>query len=287
MAQKAALVFVHPQGSYQPFNPRDEISQGLRRLLFAYPGSISPAKDAKTDFVPLIELMPNAGTLDWDELTFIPDDPTFPGQKMISEITGNSLVAINANPTLRTRDQTLTIAAHITGKPNSSAKDADGKGGAAKSAAAAASINVVFIADTDFLSEIIPYQQKSLEEPLDNVKLMQNALEVLAGDSEFVRLRNRQHNPPSLTRFEVLVEKYRLERINKQKAKEAEIREKLDEEQAKLDKATKKIATKQGNGCGEPSPGTDESIDRGTAAFRRSTPTAGTRKGTGNQQAQR
>jgi ABC-2 type transport system permease protein len=239
-AQKAALVFTYPQGTYQPFNKENEISKGLRRLLFVYPGSIAPAKDARTQFSPLVELQPSCGTLEWDDLVFTPDDPNFPGQKVFSEITGGNLTVVSPRPPLRTRDQTLTIAAHLTGTPNAAPAGSSGTTGGP-----APSINVVFIADTDFLSEVIPYQQRSLDVPLDNVKLVQNALEVLAGDSEFVRLRNRQANPPSLTRFEALIEKYRLERVQKQQAKEQEILAKLEEEQKKLDEAAKKIGQDQ------------------------------------------
>ncbi len=221
------LVFTYPNGEYKPFNSGDPISQGLRRLLFSYPGLISPAKDAKTEFTPLIQLSKSSGTIDWNDVTFTPEDPRMPGsgQNFVSDVSGSDLIVIKDNPSLKSDDRTKVIAARITSKPSDEAKP----------------INVVFIADTDFLTEFVPLQSRSLAAPLDNVKLVQNALEVLAGDVDFVRLRNRQPTPRSLTSFEAVVESYRRNRLAQQQKIDADIEVELQKAQVQMDAAVKRI----------------------------------------------
>lgn len=225
--RKLALVFAYPRGAYQPFNPTDPISQGLRRILFSYPGSIQPAANASTKFTPLIELAPLSGTIAWDKVTFTPDDPRVPGgrMKLMSDVSGSEMIVLQPNPSLVVDERPKVIAARITGKPGTDANP----------------INVVFVADTDFLTEIVPLESKSLNAPLDNIKFIQNALEVLAGDVDFVRLRNRQPSPRSLAKFEAVVEKFRSERLKQQEQVEQSIQTELTKAQEQLDAAVKRI----------------------------------------------
>ncbi len=223
-----ALVFAYPRGDYHPFNKTDPISQGLRRVLFSYPGTIQAAQDAKTEFTPLIQLSNSSGTIGWDKITFTPDDPRLPGggMKLISDVTGSEMVVLEPSPVLDRDERPKVVAARITSKASGESKP----------------LNVVFIADTDFLTEIEPLQAQSLTAPLDNVKLVQNALEVLAGDVDFVRLRNRQPSPRSLTKFEAVVEKYRSDRMQQQETIDHEIQDELAKAQSQLDSAVKRIS---------------------------------------------
>jgi ABC-2 type transport system permease protein len=135
------------------------------------------------------------------------------------------MIVLKPNPPLQVDGEPKVIAARIKGKSSGDAKP----------------INVVFIADSDFLTEIATLEAASLSQPLDNVKLVQNAIEVLAGDSDFVRLRNRQSAPRSLTRFEALVEPFRRERLNQQQKIDEEIQTELQKAQQELDTAVKRI----------------------------------------------
>ena len=62
------------------------------------------------------------------------------------------------------------------------------------------------LADLDFLSDLYYEQQESLEQQLDNLSLLQNSIEVLAGDTGFVKLRNRRPTPRTLTQVEARIE---------------------------------------------------------------------------------
>lgn len=222
-----ALAFVYSRGAYQPFNPSNAISQGLRRLLFSYCGTIKAAQETENKVVPLVTLSDASGTIDWDQATFTPDDPRMSGtsRKLISEVTGTELIVLKPDPVLNRSTQPNIVAAHITGPESESGK----------------SINVVFVADSDFLSEFVAVQSQSLTTPLDNIKFVQNAIEVLAGDQDFVELRNRQPAPRSLTKFEALIETYRTVRLQQQEKIDKEIQAELTKAQNELDAAVKRI----------------------------------------------
>lgn len=222
-----ALVFVYPRGAYQPFNRTESISQGLRRMLFSYCGSIQPAAGAKTKFQSLIQLSDASGALDWEQVTFTPDDPRMLGgrTKMMSDVTGSEMIMLEPSPVLVRTEPPKVVAARITGPATAADK----------------SIHVVFVADSDFLSNLVPLQSQSLSLPLDNVKFIQNAIEVLAGDEDFVKLRNRQPTPRSLAKFETLVEKYRTDRLQQQEKIDQDIQAELTKAQEQLDAAVKRI----------------------------------------------
>ena len=104
-------------------------------------------------------------------------------------------------------------------------------------------LNVVLIADMDFVSDLYSEQtgEGGLEQNLDNVGLLQNAIEVLAGDEAFVALRNRRPEPRTLTYIEKATEQFRTERANAQEEIEKGIRSELDDAQTQLNEAAKKI----------------------------------------------
>ena len=102
-------------------------------------------------------------------------------------------------------------------------------------------INVVFIADLDFVSDLYYMQETALDQRLDNLSLLQNSIEVLAGNDDFVSLRNRRDTPRTLVKLESVFESYRTQRARQQEAAEKKMRDELEVEQTKLDKATKEI----------------------------------------------
>jgi hypothetical protein len=132
------------------------------------------------------------------------------------------------------------IAAHITGKGKSNCNSSE--------------INAVVITDLDFVSDLYIEQQSELtrlsqgagvQQKLDNLTLLQNAIEVLTGDKEFVALRNRRPQPRTLTSVEAQTDIYRQERAKKQGEIEKRVREQLNTAQSQLNEATKKIEENQ------------------------------------------
>ena len=109
-------------------------------------------------------------------------------------------------------------------------------------------IDVVVIADLDFVSEIFYSQEEALGEKLDNLSLLQNSIEILAGNEGFVALRNRRATPRTLVRLETEIDDYRLESTTKRAELEKKVQEELKVEQEKLDDAQEEIQSDESIG---------------------------------------
>ena len=92
-------------------------------------------------------------------------------------------------------------------------------------------VNVVFVADADFASDMIAEQEPALDTPLDNYSFLVNAIEILAGDDSFVRLRNRRAIPRTLTAIESATEPFRIQAAIEQDRVDADIDQKLGDAQ--------------------------------------------------------
>lgn len=229
------FVFVRNRSGHVAFNPDNEVSKGLEEVMFMYPGSLRKSSDSKLVFQPLVTLGKDSGSTPWDRLTRVPKQETpvrnrRTGELTIQEtaarspITAEDLVIIEPNPQTQIDDQEHVIAAWITGK-----------------GAAEKSMNVVFIADLDFVCEVAYQQEETLESKLDNLALLTNAIEVLAGNTEFVNLRNRRVKPRTLVQLEQLFDTFRKERTEKQQEAESKMNQELEKEKARLGTAAKEI----------------------------------------------
>jgi ABC-2 type transport system permease protein len=198
-----------------------------------YPGSIRKSADSQFDFQPLVSLGVDSGATPWERLTQTPEEKqpmynprtgevTVRVQAASNQITQADLIVVNPTPQTSLDDEDHVVAARISGTGEQK-------------------IDVVFIADLDFVSELADQQSATLEQRLDNLALLQNAIEVLAGNQQFVSLRNRRTKPRSLEKLENVFEQYRVERANKQAEAETEMREQLATEEQKLGDAAKEI----------------------------------------------
>ncbi|MGY8749123.1 MAG: DUF7088 domain-containing protein [Pirellulales bacterium] len=231
--QDKAFVFIRNRGENNAFDPSHPISSGLKELLMFYPGSISKSADSGFDFVPLVSLGTQSGSTPWDRLTKTPVqtsqllDPrtgriTKETQPATSQITMDPLKVLEPFPSNRLDDEEKVIAARVTGEGKSK-------------------VDVVVIADMDFVSDLYYSQQEALGEKLDNLSLLQNSIDILAGNEDFVALRNRRATPRTLEKLESVIEEFRSERAEKQESAEKEMLSELEKEQLKLDDANKEI----------------------------------------------
>jgi ABC-2 type transport system permease protein len=231
--QDKAFVFIRNRGENNAFDPSHPISSGLKELLMFYPGSISKSADSEFDFVPLVSLGTQSGSTPWDRLTKTPVqtsqllDPrtgriTKETQPATSQITMDPLKVLEPFPSNRLDDEEKVIAARVTGEGKSK-------------------VDVVVIADMDFVSDLYYSQQEALGEKLDNLSLLQNSIDILAGNEDFVALRNRRATPRTLEKLESVIEEFRSERAEKQESAEKEMLSELEKEQLKLDDANKEI----------------------------------------------
>ncbi len=254
--KETLFVFAKSYGDHEAFNPQNPISSGLHELMFVYPGSIEPTEDAETTFDPLVILKPgSAGHMGWDELTeeyvstrlefnqLTGDSSTVTGPE-VSRYTGNNIRTLRKRPALKraglgeteqadggdedekTRqvldDYRHVLAAQIRGKGDNPT-------------------NVVFIADIDFISDMFFQQREAIDTALDNFTFFLNAIEVLAGDESFVRLRNRRQTPRTLATIEGMKEPYRVAAVKERDKAEAQVDEKLSDAKARALEKEKRL----------------------------------------------
>jgi ABC-2 type transport system permease protein len=202
-------------------------SAGLNELLFFYPGSIDDASaDDDLQFEPMISLGNLSGAIPWSEVTSNsiqrqrqPNPRTgrmeIVEQPERSQITGEDLVILRDNPSAAPNDQRNVLAAQIRGKGSSKT-------------------NAIVICDLDFVSELFYDQEAALGQKLDNLRLLQNSIEVLAGETGFLALRNRRPKTRTLETVESQIEEFRKLRTAEQKKKEDLAREEVEKIQMEL-----------------------------------------------------
>ena len=231
--QEKALVFARNRDEKVAFNPDSLISSGLKELLFFYPGSVKKSLDSQHNFEPLVSLGTQSGSIPWEVLTKTPvqerrmlnprtGQMTVNSEPARSQITNDELRVIEPFPATSIDEEDKVIAARITGTGSSK-------------------LDVVVITDMDFLSNFYVEQETKLEQKLDNVSLLQNSIEILAGNDGFVSLRNRRATPRTLEKLETVIEEYRSAGQKEQEEAAKKVRDELEIEQEKLTAANKEI----------------------------------------------
>ncbi len=205
-------------------NPDNPVTRGLKELLMIYPGAIAKAEDSKLNFEPLLTTGPNSGVADWNAVTA--DDRNF------NQYTMSLTRVIKRTQPAKIDDLEHVLAARITGEGDSK-------------------VNVVFVADLDFVSDLFFRQQEALGQKLDNLSFLYNALDVLSGSDQFVPLRNRRATPRTLTRLETIFDGFRAKKAKADQLREEQLQAELEKEQKLLDADTAKIQTDQSMGLGE------------------------------------
>ncbi len=219
-----AFNFIKNSESAALINPDNPITAGLKELLFIYPGTISKAEDSKLEFQPLITTGKTSGVSDWNVVTS--------DAQQFNQYTMSQTRVVNPVQSATVDEEDHVIAAKITGSGDSP-------------------VNVVFIADLDFVSDWYFEQEEALEQRLDSLALLFNALDILSGSDQFVGLRNRRLVPRTLTRLEAIFDGFRAEKAKADQKRDEEVQALLKVEQAKLDEATAKIQDNQTMGLGE------------------------------------
>jgi ABC-2 type transport system permease protein len=236
-------------GAAHPFNPDDEISSDMHQILLFMTGYWQPVKNSKLNFTRLAVTGTNTGTISYMELMRKLQTRGAPGQSdldtgepyvVAAHITGkitadddlylSSKDAKTAEATSDFGELSTTELAEVSraadGKSDEAAKDAksaEGDDALAGKEEEQTDINVVLVADVDWISPII-FQLREMGDSQDmlvdwqfqNVPFVLNTLDVLAGDDRFVSLRKRTRPHRILTRIEEETDKYRKTAIEEQ-----------------------------------------------------------------------
>jgi len=218
---KFLMLFATSYSDHEAFNAEDAITRGLSEMLLVQPGAIEPRQDSQLTFQPLISLTAgDSGLTPLDELTtnlqvtaVNPLTGETQTQNVPSFATGSDLLTMDPEAVTRERSQQeLVLAARIQGD----------------------NLHAVYVADSDFLAEFSHVQAAELEQNVDNLAFLENAIESLAGDSRFVGLRNRRPTPRTLTEFEKSIEQFRQQRAARDEQATRARQKKLDSLREKI-----------------------------------------------------
>jgi ABC-2 type transport system permease protein len=199
LQQTPEIVFIGKgSGARDAFNDEQSASAGMQEIVTLFPGLLrSKSVGSGLEFIPLLQTGATGGTIPWSDVV----------QQGFMGISG-----INPRRRHMATGTNYTLAARITGQlpadaSNDAKKDAAKKDTEKKkddkAAAAPARINVIAIADLDFIGEqFFELRRRKIEDlEFDNVPFVLNCVDVLAGDESFVRLRKKR---PVHRRLEVL-----------------------------------------------------------------------------------
>ncbi|MEN1680674.1 MAG: Gldg family protein [Planctomycetota bacterium] len=246
-------VFVDAAATPAAFSAESEITAGMKQALFLYAGGIGKTPGSKTEFLPLAVTNEESGYI-----------PTGVAQGFLQQMMSQRDFDIRRRRT----SQTYILAAHIRGavqkvediELDESIDDeelraeAEGEEDSADAAEAEADdeapeLNVVFCTDIDGLSnQFFDIRAIGADEVLDidfrmqNVTLVLNILDDLAGDERFLAVRKRTRDYRTLEEIQIATADYEQETLKQQDdiRKEAEdeitkARERYSEQVAKIE----------------------------------------------------
>ena len=205
-------------GNEDAFNLVDDVSSGLQELVAIYAGSI--AKDSTvSDAVvsALVSTGPNSGLLEWAE--FVDDSPS-----MAMMMGGGAAARPARDPVRQVDTDNHVVAAKVK-------RDGEVKA------------NAIFVADVDMISDFF-FQERTfgnLDFAFDNVTFVLNAVDSLAGESDFIALRSRRPAHRSLTRVELEKSEFLTVSEDKRKEADAEAEEALEKAEERLSARVKEI----------------------------------------------
>jgi len=211
------VVFIgHGNGSEESFNPNVPASNGLQELVFLFPGSITKTVDTPYAFEPIIKTSVTSGTTDY------------------SQVIQKSFFGMGIVPYTGPRFTTPTdyvIAGRITGRQPARVDSTD--------------VDVIFIADLDFIGDqFFEIRRRGFENlDFDNVSFFLNCIDMLAGDTSVIELRNRRVAHRTLTSVESRTRAFSERRAAEEQQATTEAQAALAEAQQRLDA---KVAEVQG-----------------------------------------
>ena len=208
------------------FNADHRASQALQEMVLLYPGTIAPAGQPGFDFEPIMKTGRLSGGFMYNQL-------------MRRSLFGAQLAR---NLPHRADPVDYILAAHVRGTSGGGPAD-DAGDVAADDGEAAASTNVIVIADLDFVSNQF-FEIRRIGPPnlnFDNVTFFLNSIDMLVGDESFVDLRNRRVKHRTLRRVEERTRQFIEQRAREEKEAEAEAERALAEAQQRLDEKVNEV----------------------------------------------
>jgi len=225
---KRAQSFIDPQwifvdegnGAVQPFNPDNEISEGMRQVLFLIAGGWQPDNDSKLDFTALAVTGSQTGTINYMDFEMqMRGGPMSPRRVLTRE---SYIVAAEVSGTAETEDDLF-----ISATPGADEEEVQEE--------TESNIRAVLVADIDWIAPVIfMLREIGQEEEMlinwnfQNVAFVLNILDHLAEDKRFIDIRKRDRTHRILTKIEEATEDYREKSLQQTNDFVAEAREQIE-----------------------------------------------------------
>jgi ABC-2 type transport system permease protein len=232
------IVFIGKgSGAKDAFNDEQSASAGLQEVVALFPGLLRPkGVGSGAEFTPLLRTGETGGTIAWNDAVqqgFMGNVGMKPNRRHIPTRTTYTLAArISGHFPAETANEPPKDSPSDPSK-----KDADKKKDE-KAAATPAKINVIAVADLDFIGEqFFELRRRKIEDlEFDNVPFVLNCVDVLAGDESFVSLRRKRPIHRRLDELEARVKKFDMELAEKTRQAEEEATAELDRAQRAFEK---------------------------------------------------
>jgi ABC-2 type transport system permease protein len=200
----------------ETFNPEHKATAGLQELVFLFPGYIRKAANTDYEFVPLLKSGQLSGIINYNQIV----RRNFFGTPQL----------VNRGLPHRPTKLDYTLAAHI--RAQGSGKD---------STDTSKKVNVIVIADLDFISqEFFEIRQRG-DLNFDNVSFILNCMDVLVGDESFITLRTKRVKHRTLERVEEQTRKFIEQRAKEEQEAEQEAQRALAQAQSRLNQKVDEV----------------------------------------------
>jgi ABC-2 type transport system permease protein len=256
-------------GAEAPFNETNPITSNLQQVLLIFPGSWQKRNTSELDFVKLATTGSVTGTIRYGDIMRLSQmsrqSPTEMGLGNFEIPTGEQyIVAAQVRGARKSADKQSAglleqgdegadnsaadaDAEKQTGEKKADAAETDGDKGADKETPESA-VNVVLVADIDCLASAFFFvraqgdvEGADISWNFDNVTLVLNILDELAGDERFIEIRKRRRAHRTLVKVEEKTEEARQRATNERQNFMAEFSKASNEEQKKFDERIKSI----------------------------------------------
>jgi ABC-2 type transport system permease protein len=210
------IVFVgRGGGNAQAFNEDFAASSGLQEVVLIYPGAVRKAAGSSNLFEPILNSGQVSGTLDYRQLV---QRNFFGGVQLAGRNLPHNATGVE-----------YTFAARIRG----TAADSD----------TTPTVNVMVIADLDFVSDqFFQIRRMGIENlNFDNITFFLNCIDVLVGDESFISLRKRRVKHRTLEAVEARTRAYAEARNREQQEAEADAQRALNDAQRRLNQKVAEV----------------------------------------------
>lgn len=218
-------------GAVQPFNPNNEISEGMRQVLFLIAGGWQPDNDSKLDFTALAVTGPQTGTINYMDFEMqMRGGPMSPRRVLTRE---SYIVAAEVSGTVETEDD-LFVAVNAGDDENSTGEEEQEQEEEVQEETET-NIRAVLVADIDWIAPVIfMLREIGQEEEMlinwnfQNVTFVLNILDHLAEDQRFIDIRKRDRTHRILKKIEEATEDYREKSLKQTNDFVVEAREQIE-----------------------------------------------------------